>query len=253
MGTDIILFVTGIVIGIMNAIAGGGGLVGFPVLLAVGLPALTADATGYVAVLPGQIASAFGYRNYLKKVPKIYLLLLIPCAIGAAIGSYLLRHTSFSHFASIVPVLILLAVIIFALQPLLHFHFIHHLRSRHKSMWKFLAFSTALLIMTTYGGYFGAGLGFALLALISFTSQHEIHTMNGMKNIAGIVVAGVAIIGVSHAHLIHWHYGLIVAGGNLIGGYLGARLAQKVSSHAIRIVVIAIGLTTAGYLAVQYH
>lgn len=253
MLTYIILFFTGIVVGGMNSIAGGGTLVGFPVLLAVGLPALTADATSYIAVLPGQVASAWGYRKYLAKVPKIYLLLLIPCAVGAAAGSYLLRHTSFAHFENIVPLLILLAVIIFAFQPLLHFHFIRHLRARHKSLWKLVALGAALLVMCIYGGYFGAGLGFALLALIGFTNQHEIHTMNGMKNVAGIVVVSVAILGVSGVHIIHWHYGLTVGAGNLIGGYAGARLAQRVSSHAIRVVVIAIGLTTAGYLAWHYH
>lgn len=136
MLTDIILFCTGIVVGNMNAIAGGGGLVGFPVLLAVGLQALTADATSYIAVLPGQISSAFGYRKYLRRVPKIYLFLLIPCAIGAAIGSHLLRSTSFASFEKIVPFLILLSVLIFALQPLLHFHLMKHIRSRHKSMFK---------------------------------------------------------------------------------------------------------------------
>lgn len=253
MGTYFILFCTGIVVGNMNAIAGGGGLVGFPVLLAVSLPALTADATGFVAVLPGQIASAFGYRKYLAKVPKIYLLLLIPCALGAAFGSYLLRHTSFKHFESVVPLLILLAVIIFALQPLLHFHFIRHLRARHKSLLKLGLLGLALFIMTIYGGYFGAGLGFALLALIGFTPMHEIHTMNGMKNVAGAVVVLVAIIGVHSAHIIHWHYGLTVAAGNLLGGYMGARIAQKVPSHAIRITVIGIGLSTAAYLAMRYH
>ena len=250
---DVLLFFVGIIVGNMNAIAGGGTLVGFPVLLGVGLPALTADATSYIAVLPGQIASAIGYRNYLRKVPKLYLWLLIPCAAGAAIGAYFLRHTSFTHFESIVPALVLTAVLMFALQPLLHFHFIRHLRSKHKDTLKLVLLGLALLVMTTYGGYFGAGLGFALLALLSFTNQHEIHTMNGMKNVAGIVVVSVAIISVYSAHIISWKHGLIMGAGNLIGGFMGARLAQRVSSHAIRIIVIAIGFTTAAYLAVRYH
>lgn len=253
MLTDIILLFTGVVVGVMNAIAGGGGLVGFPVLLAVGLPALTADATGYLVVLPGQISSAYGYRNYLKKVPKLYLLLLIPCAIGAGIGSHLLRHTSFGHFERIVPFLIFLAVIIFALQPLLHFHLIRHLRSRHKDAWKFIFLGIAVLLMTIYGGYFGAGFGFTMLALLSFTNISEIHTMNAMKNVGGIVLSLVVLLNIYGAHIIHWRYGLIVAAGNLVGGYVGARLAQKVSSHAIRVVVITIGIATTAYLLYRYH
>jgi uncharacterized membrane protein YfcA len=186
-------------------------------------------------------------------VPKIYLLLLIPCAAGAAIGSHLLRSTSFGDFEKLVPFLVLLSVIIFALQPLLHFHLMRHIRSRHKSMLKLGLIGLALFVATIYGGYFGVGLGFAILALLGFTSVHEIHMLNGMKNIAAIVVIAVAIANVYSAHIINWHFGLIVAAGNLIGGYAGSRLAQKVDSHIIRIVVIIIGIGTATYLAWRYH
>lgn len=253
MGTEILLFFTGIVVGTMNAIAGGGGLVGFPVLLAVGLPALVANATSFVASLPGQISSAYGYRLYLAKVPKIYLLLLIPCALGAAIGAHLLRSTSFGEFERLVPFLVLLSVLIFALQPFLHFHLMQHLRSRHKSAIKLILLGLALFVMNIYGGYFGVGLGFAILALIGFTSIHEIHTMNGMKNVAATVTVSVAIASVYSAHIIHWRFGLAVAAGNLLGGYGGARIAQKVPSHTIRVIVIAIGLGAAGYLLYRYH
>lgn len=253
MGIDIILFCTGIVVGTMNAIAGGGGLVAFPVLLSIGLPALTASATSSVGSLLGQIAAAIGYRKYLRLVPKIYLLLLVPCALGAALGAYLLRHTSFGNFERIVPWLIMFAVLLFALQPVLHFHLISHLRSRHKAAWKLVLIGATLFVMCIYGGYFGAGLGFALLALLSFTNLREVHTVNAMKTVAGSVVLGVTIISIYSAHIIHWHYGLIVATGNLLGGYMGARLAQKVPSHAVRIIVIAIGLITAGYLAIHYQ
>lgn len=253
MGTYIILFCTGIVVGNMNAIAGGGGLVAFPVLLWVGLPALTASATSSVGSLLGRVTAAIGYRKYLRQVPKIYLLLLVPCAIGAAFGAYLLRHTTFANFEKVVPLLILFAVLLFTVQPLLHFHLMKHIRSRHKDGWKLVLIGLALLIMCVYGGYFGAGLGFALLALLSFTNMREVHMVNAMKTVAGATVLAVAITGIYSAHIIHWHYGLTVAAGNLLGGYMGARLAQKVSSHAIRVIVIAIGLTTAGFLAFRYH
>lgn len=253
MFVDIILFATGIVVGTMNAIAGGGGLVGFPVLLAVGLPALTANATSYVAALPGQLSSAWGYRRYIDRVPKLYALLLVPCAVGAAIGAHILRSTSFGQFDRLVPFLVLSSVVIFALQPLLRFHLMAHLHSRHKNAIKFGLLAAAVLIMATYGGYFGVGLGFAILALIGFTNIREIHTMNGMKNIASTVIAVTAIVSVFSAHIIHWRYGLIVASGSLVGGYVGARLAQRVPSHVLRVVVIAIGLVTTGYLLGKYR
>ncbi len=114
---ELILFLVGIIVGIMNAIAGGGLLLGFPVLLATGMPALVANATGNFVVLPGLITSAFGYRKYLRKVPPQYLLLAIPCAIGTATGAIILRHTSFDNFQNLVPGLILFAVVLFIFQP----------------------------------------------------------------------------------------------------------------------------------------
>lgn len=253
MLTDIILLCTGVLVGAMNAIAGGGGLVGFPVLLAFGLPALTANATGYVAVLPGQISSVWGYRKYLRNVPKLYALLLIPCVFGCAIGAYLLRSTSFGQFEHLVPFLVLLSVIIFALQPLLHFHLLSHIRARHKNALKFGILALVVFLMTIYGGYFGAGFGFAILALIGFTNIREIHTMNAMKNVSAIVISVVAIIMLTGANIIDWQYALIMAVGTLFGGYLGAKLALHVPSIVVRCIVITIGLVTTCYLMLRYH
>ncbi|HEX7368106.1 MAG TPA: sulfite exporter TauE/SafE family protein [Candidatus Saccharimonadales bacterium] len=243
----------GIVVGAMNAIAGGGGLIGFPVLLSVGLRALTADATSYIAVLPGQIASAFSYRRYIAKVPKMYWLLLIPCAGGTIIGSQLLRTTSFSDFDKLVPFLVLLSVVIFALQPLLHFNLLKHLRASHKSTTVFFFIAFTMFLATIYSGYFSVGLGLAILVPLGMITLHEVHTLNAIKALVAITVIVVALAGIFSAHIINWHYGLIVAGGNVIGGYFGARFAQKVSSHYPRIVVTIIGVLTAAYLAWRYH
>lgn len=253
MLNDCILFATGLIVGIMNAIAGGGGLVGYPILLAVGLPPLTADATSFIAVLPGQVSSAIGYRKFLRRVPKLYILLLLPCALGAAIGAHLLKSTSFDQFSRLVPFLVLFSVGLFAVQPFLHLHLMKHIRSRNKNIVKFALLALAFFVMTIYGGYFGVGLGFSLLALIGFTNVGEIHMMNGMKNITSVVVMVVAVLSVYSAHIIHWRYGLIVGFGGLIGGFFGSHIAQRVSSHSIRVVVIIAGLITATYLLVKYH
>ncbi|HEY5442616.1 MAG TPA: TSUP family transporter, partial [Candidatus Saccharimonadales bacterium] len=90
---EILLFGVGIVVGAMNAIAGGGMLLGFPVLLAAGLSPLTANMTSNVVVLPGLVSSAYGYRKYLRRVPRRYAVLLIPCLVGAALGALILRLT----------------------------------------------------------------------------------------------------------------------------------------------------------------
>lgn len=90
---DIILFSAGIFVGAMNAIAGGGMLIGFPVLLAVGLPALAANITSNIIIMPSSLSSAYGYRKYIRKVPRQYLLLVVPCIVGGIIGALILRNT----------------------------------------------------------------------------------------------------------------------------------------------------------------
>src|SRR6266702_7761946 len=107
MEKDIVLLLAGLVVGAMNAIAGGGFLVGFPVLVALGIPPLVANATGNIIVGPGQLASALGYQKYLRKVPLRYAVLLIPIIIGSAAGAITLRSTSAKDFAAIVPGLVL--------------------------------------------------------------------------------------------------------------------------------------------------
>lgn len=253
MTNDILLLLVGILVGGMNAIAGGGMLVGFPILLAIGIPAIVANATLNLVNLPGQIASAYGYRKYLSKVPKVYLWLLPSCAIGAAIGALILRNTSSDSFERLVPGLILFAVVLFAFQPLLHFHIHKQLRTGKPDNRPFLYLALALLPLAIYGGYFGAGFGFVMLAFLGFTNLHDVHKMNAMKNVAVSVMALASIIVLFGAGLIDWRHGLVMAVGTTIGGYYGSRLAVKISSHTIRIVVISIGVSTATYLFLRQY
>lgn len=250
---DIILFLVGIIVGGMNAIAGGGMLIGFPVLLAAGLSPLIANATANIVTLPGQASSAYGYRYYLRKVPPRYLLLLIPCAIGAGFGAILLRQTPSSKFNEIVPALILLAVALFAFQPIIKQNLHRHLHGKVKNAKPLVIVSFALLPLSIYGGYFGAGFGFVMLALLSFTKLHDLHQINGMKNLGAVAISSASIAVLLHTGLIEWRPGLFMAAGSTLGGYLGSRLAQKVSSHYLRIAVIIIGVVTTAYLALRTY
>jgi hypothetical protein len=246
---EILLFFVGIVVGAMNAVAGGGMLIGFPVMLAIGMPALVATATTNIVVLPGQLASAYGYRKYLHKLSRKYMLLLIPCMAGAAIGATILRHTSSSRFTQLAPLLILFAVILFSIQPFLHFHLHRHISKKSKNNQTLVLIALALLPVAMYAGYFGPGFGFIMLAFLGFTSIRDVHKMNGLKNLAGAGIAAAAIIALLSAHLFDWPLGLSMALGCTIGGYSGSRFSLHFSSHTIRIVVIAIGFVSAGYLA----
>ncbi len=251
--TDILLLLVGVLVGGMNAIAGGGMLIGFPVLLATGMPALVANATSYLVILPGQLASAYGYRKYLKRVPRAYLWLLLPCAIGAAIGATILRRTSFEGFDQLIPGLILLAVVLFAFQPLLHFHVHKQSTTRKPDNRPLFFIGAALLPLAIYGGYFGAGFGLVMLSFLGFTKLHDIHKMNLLKNIAVSIMAVVSLVVLLDTGLIDWRGGLAMAVGTTIGGFYGSRLAMKISTHTIRIIVISIGLATAAYLFLRQY
>lgn len=253
MEKDILLLLVGFVVGVMNAVAGGGMLIGFPLLVALGLPPLVANATGPIVTMPGQISSAIGYRKYLRKVPKRYALLLIPVALGAAGGALTLRNTPADHFAKIVPVLVLFGVLLFAFQPLLHFHLHRHVSKRLRRILPMLLLGIAMLPLSFYGGYFGAGYGFMMLAFLGMTSLHDTHMMNAIKNVSAVVLALASILCLFGSHLIHWRYGLVMAVGATIGGYIGARGALKVPNHWLRAVIICIGLMAVAYLALTEY
>lgn len=250
---DILLLGAGFIVGCMNAIAGGGMLLGFPALLLYGLSALTANATGSVVVLPGQLTSALGYREYLRKTPRKYAWLLAPCVTGAFIGAYILRHTPNSKFEDFVPGLIIFAVALFAFQPFLHSYLHKHMRTRSKRVKPLVIIGLGLFPVGIYGGYFGAGLGFIMLAFLGFTKIQDAHQINAMKNVAATFMCIASIVMLSSGSFIDWHAGIVMAVGSATGGYIGSRVAQRVSNHSIRVVVIFIGLVTATYLAVRTY
>jgi uncharacterized protein len=253
MEKDILLLLAGFIVGSMNAIAGGGMLIGFPVLVALGLPPLIANATGSVVTAPGQLSSAVGYRQYLRKVPRKYAWLLVPVAVGALFGALALRNTPPEHFAKLVPILVLFGVALFIYQPLLHFHLHKHLTKRLQRIRPLIWIGLGMLPLSFYGGYFGAGYGFMMLAFLGMTSLHDAHMINAMKNVSAIVLSGISMICLYSAHIIDWRYGLVMGIGSTVGGYAGSRAAQKVSSHWLRMIIIAIGCSAVIYLALSEY
>ncbi len=233
----------------MNAIAGGGMLIGFPVLIALGLPPLVANATGYIVAIPGQVTSIVGYRTYLKKVPRVYAWLLVPLLIGSTLGVLALRNTSPEDFAQMVPALVGFGVALFAFQPLMHFHLHRHLKGRAKTALPLVLLGIAMLPLGYYGGYFGVGYGFIMLAFLGFTNLHDAHVMNAMKNVSALCLSSVSVLLLTGSGLINWRTGLVMGAGSALGGYLGSKYAQKVSSHWLRIVIVAIGIAAVFYLA----
>ena len=253
MEKDIIILFVGMIVGAMNAIAGGGMLIGFPVLLSLGVPPLVANVTANIITPPGQLAAVFAYRNYLRKVPRRYVLILPFVALGAVAGALTLRAMPSNNFAEMVPVLILFGVALFAFQPSLHLHLHSHLHGRKKNLLPILLIGVALLPITFYGGFFGAGYGFIMLAFLGLGKVHEVHMLAAMKNVSAILVSLISLAVLYSTGLIDWHIGLVMAVGTTIGGYLGARAAKRVSSYWLRIAVIVIGLAAAAHLGLKNY
>lgn len=249
----IVLFGAGLVAGLVNSVAGGGALLMYPLLFSFGLPPIMTNATIAASIWPGALSSAYGYRKYIRKLPKFYFLLLIPCVVGAVIGASILRRTPDRNFQLIVPWLVLFAVILLALQPKIH----ELLRKRHKkskklSLVNMFVIAIAILGVAIYGGYFGAGFGIIMLALLGFTKLTDIHQMNGLKNLSAVCISLVASIYFVHYHLVDWHYIPPLLIGAVIGGYIGSTYSYKLPNKLIRLIIVISGLAVAAVLFIKY-
>lgn len=243
MKTDILLCLVGLLGGIINSVAGGGAVIIFPALLAAGVPALNANATSSLIVWPGALTSAYGYRKHLGKLPRYYFFLLIPCAIGAVIGSIALKHTNNTDFEKLAPWLVLLAITLLAIQPRAHKLLTRGRHNISKHPFKVLGVvALALFPLAIYGGYFGAGFGIMMLAFLGFTNLTDLQQMNGLKNLAAASIAIISTVYFAAAGLIYWRSGLVMFAGNAVGGFLGAHYAQKIPASLIRWFIIAIGI-----------
>ena len=240
------LFIACFLAGLVNSVAGGGVMIVFPALLAAGLSPLTANTTSNLISWPGALSSAYGYRSHLRRLPAKYLLLLLPCFIGAIIGSVLLVRTDSNQFSQLVPYLVLGAVLLFIAQPFLHRHLERNLRAHRNA--PLVVIGLALLPMAVYGGYFGAGFAFIMLAFLSFTRITNMHQINGLKNLASATITIICTIYFGFHHLIDWHYAPVMIPGSLIGGYIGSRWAQRISPLIVHNIVVLLGIVVAGYL-----
>lgn len=249
--TDLFLFLTGIFVGSINAIAGAGMLVGFPVLTALGTSALVANATGKLVALPGQVASVFGYGSFLRSMPRRYFFLFIPVVFGSVLGAFILRDIPSQDFGIVAPLLIVLALVMFIAQPFIERR-IDHGRTEPYVL-PFPALSAGLFLTSVYAGFFGIGYGLMLLSIMSFSGMKSIHHMNAFKNFAGSIMLIVGVIVLAPGSFIDWTPGLVMATGAGVGGYVTARLAPRISTEAIRTIIILFGIASVLYFFTSHH
>jgi uncharacterized membrane protein YfcA len=235
----LLLFIAGCIGGILNAIAGGGTLVTFPVLVLTGIPSVPANATSAVALLPAFLGSIASYRLHFKSIAQSLKILIPVSLLGGIIGSILLVSTPSEDFDIIAPFLILFATLLFMAQDAI-FRKIH-------PQWFLGAFLIQFLI-SLYGGYFGAGLGILMLASLGMLGYTDIHHMNTLKVILGFLINSIAAIYFILSGIIYWEQAGIMAAGALLGGYGGAWFAQKLTHDQVKTIITIIGLIISGIM-----
>jgi uncharacterized membrane protein YfcA len=242
-----LLVLAGIGAGIFNGVAGGGSLISFPVLLALGYPALTANITNTVGIWPSYLASAAGFRREIGD-QRARLLRLTPVALaGGVVGAVLLLTTSEAAFADVVPWLILGAAALFAVQPWLRRALDRgeaHPRPRP------VLLVVGVFAASLYGGYFGAAMGVMFLAVLGLALPVSLAHTSGLRAVLSVLVNGIAaVVFLAHGGLA-WEAAGWLALGTLAGGFAGARLALALPVPVLRVTVVVIGVGTAVKLLV---
>lgn len=243
-----------LIAGALNSVAGGGSFLSFPALLNVGVPPIQANATNTVALWPGQFTSIAGYRQDLGENRPLVLPLAIAAALGGVAGALILLHTGQSIFLHLVPWLLLLAAIIFAVSTPLSRWLQAHAGSaaaqrpqESRASRRRLPLALGTLLVSVYVGYFGAGGGFLLLALLAFAGVGNMTQMNALKVIITTIANGVAVLlFIVHGDVL-WQHCLLMMATGAVGGYAGARNARRVNQELMRAIVTAIGFGMAAY------
>jgi hypothetical protein len=242
----ILLFFAGAIAGALNAVAGGGSFISFPMLLFTGVPPIPANATSTLALFIGTSASGSAYRQKLGLPARLVVPLLAVGLLGGVAGALLLIRTPARTFGLVLPWLLLLATLLFAFGR--YFARFISARMSHEAGSGAIASATTFeLFVATYGGYFGGGMGIMNLAMFAALGMTDIHAMNKLKVVLGSTVNGVATITFIIARAIFWPQACAMTVGAAIGGYTSAHYAQKLPHSWIRALVIVVGASMTIY------
>lgn len=246
-GIAALLFAAGVAGGVANALAGGGSLLTFPALLAAGLPPVVANATNALAASPAHPMAAWTERARLPRADAAFRRLLGVQVAGGALGAGLLLLTPGAVFAALVPVLIGFATLVFAFAAPLQ-------RALGLGAGGFDARLAARLgwPLALYGGYFGAGLGIMLMAVLRLAGEADAGRANALKNLLASLAVLAGLVLFVGAGLVAWPQALAVLAGSVLGGWLGGRAARVLPAPAIRAGVILAGMAMTFATALRF-
>jgi len=248
--------------GALNAVAGGGSFLTFPAMLGVGLGPIQANATNTVALWPGQLTSIAGYRDEVRKHKPLAVKMALAGLVGGSVGAIILLNTPAKTFINLVPWLLLFAALIFAVSDPVMKYLQRRAEARsgvviesaeakaERNYWP-LVFAT--IVICFYIGYFGAGAGFLIISLLSVFGFQDLNEMNAMKVVSTTMANGMACILFAFSGKVEWHWCLSAMVSCALGGYLSARISQKLDQRFLRILVVIIGLGMAAYFFWRNH
>ena len=238
------LAIAAVAAGLINALAGGGSLITFPTLMAVGIPPVMANVTNTVALCPGYLGATLAQKKDLHGQQKRIRLLLPSAVIGGIIGGILLLNSSDQVFDRLIPFLILLAAALLAFQDTLR-SWLQRRQGDKKGnipeIWAVLPIALASI----YGGYFGAGLGVIELAILGLFLKDNLTRLNALKQLLSLVVNVAASWFFLFSNQVDWSAAIVVAIGSLIGGLLGGKIARIISPSYLRQTVVILSIITA--------
>ncbi|MDE0803120.1 MAG: sulfite exporter TauE/SafE family protein [Acidimicrobiales bacterium] len=244
----VLIAVAGFLAGGVNAVAGGGSLISFPALVAIGLPTLDANVTNTTAVWPGYLGSAAAYREELASQRDRLRALASTALVGGVVGAAVLLATDDAVFDALVPFLVLAGSVLLALQP----RIATMVEARSQSVGNAtVQLHLAVFVAAIYGAYFGGGLGVILLAVLGIYVAEHLQRLNALKTALSLLINTVALVAFALFGPVDWLSVAIVAPASLAGGYAGARIARRLSQRALRTTVVVFGVVVAIWLFVR--
>jgi len=249
----LLLFAAAAIAGTLNALAGGGSFISFPVLLFLRVPPVQANATNTVALWPGLAASALAYLKRLDAPMRLLVPLLVTSVAGGWAGALLLLNTPQHTFLHLVPWLLLSGTILFAFGNTIRAlagraGVIDDLRA---TSWRVIAVSSIIeLLLAIYGGYFGAGIGFVILGMLAALGMRDIHAMGAIRTLLAAAINAAAVVTFIVEGAVLWPQFAVMVAGALAGGWFGAHYAQKADPRRVRAFIIGLGFTMSAYFFV---
>ncbi len=243
-----VFFAVSFVAAAINSVAGGGTFLTFPVFIINGLTSAQANIMSTIALWPGVWASSYGYRGQAGLDKKRLIPFVIIGVLGGAAGSLWFLSTSETTFARLVPWLLLIATLIFTFGKFVVAGLNRlSMSDRHRQV---LAISLQVII-SIYGGYFGAGIGILTLAMLQILGHSNIHQMNALKTILTAAINSMTVIIFICSGKVLWSLSIVMIAGALCGGYAGARLALKVPPQHVRTLVSILGFSMTAYFFIH--